>query len=90
MAFLHTHQVLHRSLLPRNILIGEHFNTKISDFGFYDTKTKSNYFTELLKISPSPQVYMAPEAMEKSEFTTAADVYAFGKRTAQCVSQSCT
>ena len=32
MAFLHSHQMLHRSLIPHNILIGEHFNAKLSDF----------------------------------------------------------
>ena len=32
MAFLHSHEVLHRSLIPDNILIGEHFNAKLSDF----------------------------------------------------------
>ena len=32
MAFLHSHEMLHRSLIPDNILIGEHFNAKLSDF----------------------------------------------------------
>lgn len=78
MAFLHSHQVLHRSLIPRNILIGEHFNAKISDFGMYDSKSESGFFTELRSQCTGPQVYMAPEAMEKFEFTATADVYSFG------------
>jgi serine/threonine protein kinase len=78
MAFIHSHQILHRNLLPQNILVGEHFNAKISDFGFFELKTNCNFYSKLRAQSTEPQVYMAPEAMEKDEFTAAADVYSFG------------
>lgn len=78
MAFIHSHQILHRNLLPRNILVGEHFNAKISDFGFFELKKKCNFYSKLRAQCTAPQVYMAPEAMERDEFTAAADVYSFG------------
>ena len=53
MAFLHSHEVLHRCLIPHNILIGEHFNAKLSDFvSIYPkcmqlvTPRKSFFFTK--------------------------------------------
>ncbi|CAI8035970.1 Serine/threonine-protein kinase EDR1 [Geodia barretti] len=78
MAFIHSHNILHRNLLPRNILVGEHFNAKISDFGFFELKKVCNFYSKLRAQSTEPQVYMAPEAMEKDQFTAAADVYSFG------------
>lgn len=48
--------------------------------GMYDSKSESGFFTELRSQCTGPQVYMAPEAMEKFEFTATADVYSFGKR----------
>ena len=49
--------------------------------GVWETKQKSNFFSETRTQSTAPQVYMAPEAMEHSEFTQAADVYSFGMHT---------
>lgn len=41
---------------------------------------KCNFHSKLRSKCTEPQVYMAPEAMEKDEFTKAADVYSFSKR----------
>ena len=47
--------------------------------GFFELKTKCNFYSKLRAQCTEPQVYMAPEAMEKDEFTAAADVYSFGE-----------
>ena len=47
--------------------------------GFFELKTKCQFYSKLRSLSTDPQVYMAPEAMERDEFTAAADVYSFGE-----------
>lgn len=47
--------------------------------GFFETKKQSQFCARLRAICTGPQVYMAPEAMERFEFTAAADVYSFGE-----------
>ena len=105
MVFLHSYDTLHRNLVPRNILIGEHLNAKIGDFvrllsthslltpshshtltpSHPHTLTQGLWETQNVTIAQSqseaPQMYMAPEASEKLEFTQAADVYSFGECT---------
>ena len=98
MVFLHSYDTLHRNLVPRNILIGEHLNAKIGDFVRLSsthtltpshlhalTLTQGLWETQNATIAQSqneaPQMYMAPEASEKLEFTQAADVYSFGECT---------
>ena len=47
--------------------------------GLFETKKQSQFFARLRAVCTGPQVYMAPEAMERFEFTAAADVYSFGE-----------
>ena len=47
--------------------------------GFFELKKKCNFYSKLRAQCTAPQVYMAPEAMERDEFTAAADVYSFGE-----------
>ena len=83
MCYLHSFPVLHRALRPQNILLGEHLNAKISDFGFHETKKVCGYL-EMMKSKckelsrSSFPVYTAPEIFERNEFSTASDVYSFG------------
>ncbi len=98
MVFLHSHDTLHRNLVPRNILIGKHLNAKVGGFvsipvifitplapltlhtpsqGLWETQNAASVSGP--SPNEAPQVYMAPEAIEKLEFTQAADVYSFGK-----------
>ena len=83
MCYLHTFPVLHRNLQPRNVLLGENLNAKLSDFGFYETKVQSNYYVHLRKQckgkNTKKPLYLAPEVIERNEYSIASDVYAFGK-----------
>lgn len=84
MAYLHTFPILHRNLVPSNILIGENLNAKVSDFGFYETKVQTNYYTNAkkhccIKGGSLRPYYRAPEVIEKHSYSTASDVYSFGK-----------
>lgn len=84
MAYLHSIPVLHKNLIPRNILISEKLKAKISDFGFYETKVQTNFYANIrkccLKLDTQLRpLYKAPEVIEKHEFTTASDMYSFGK-----------
>lgn len=83
MCYLHTFPILHRNLTPRNILIGEKLNAKISDFGLYETKVQTNFYADLRKSctkeSKKRPIYKAPEVIEKNAYSMASDVYTFGK-----------
>ena len=89
MCYLHTFPVLHRNLQPRNVLLGENLNAKLSDFGFYETKVQSNYYVHLRKQckgkNTKKPLYLAPEVIERNEYSVASDVYAFGKCT--CIAE---
>jgi len=47
--------------------------------GMCETKKQSGFLTKLCAQCTGPQLYKAPEAIERLEFTTAADVYSFGR-----------
>ena len=82
MAYLHSFPIIHRNLIPSNVLIGENMNAKVSDFGLYNTKLQTNFYADLrkhcLKDGNKRPYYRAPEVIEKNDVTTASDVYSFG------------
>lgn len=79
MAYLHSHNVIHRDLKPDNILLDENLNPKITDFGLSKI---TNTIYESLNIksqdgSKGSPLFMAPEIMCEESYSNGSDVYAF-------------
>ena len=85
MCYLHSIPFVHRNLVMRNVLLGARMNAKISDFGMYETKIQSHYLANLRQLCsvshnhPLP-IHLAPEVIQRNEYSTATDVYAYGER----------
>jgi hypothetical protein len=68
--------VLHCDIKPENILLGDDFCPKISDFGLAKMKKKED-IVSLSRIRGT-RGYMAPEWVGPDQITAKADVYSFG------------
>lgn len=68
--------VLHCDIKPENILLGDDFCPKISDFGLAKLKKKEDVVS-MSKIRGT-RGYMAPEWVKMDPITPKADVYSFG------------
>lgn len=70
--YMHSEGIYHLDLKPDNMVLDEHFNVKICDFGL---ATK-----EEQRSSPrGTRVYMAPEMIREEEYLTShADIYSLG------------
>jgi len=79
MAWLHgaRPQIIHRDLKPQNLLIDEHWNIKICDFGLSAIKPKNHKIRDGKNIPGTP-LWMAPEVLLGKEVDDKSDVYSFG------------
>jgi len=80
MAWLHHLGVLHLDLKPENLLLDERGTVKVTDFGYSKIKADSKLGMEPdenLSEGGSP-LYMAPERLDRRQYTASADVYSFG------------
>lgn len=68
--------VLHCDIKPENILLGDDFCPKISDFGLAKLKKKEDMVT--ISRMQGTRGYMAPEWAKAEQITPKADVYSFG------------
>ncbi|CAB4295860.1 unnamed protein product [Prunus armeniaca] len=68
--------VLHCDIKPENILLGDDFCPKISDFGLAKLKKKEDMVT--ISRMQGTRGYMAPEWVKMDPITPKADVYSFG------------
>lgn len=57
--YCHRHKIVHRDLKPENLLLDEHLNVKIADFGLSNIMTDGNF----LKTSCGSPNYAAPEVV---------------------------
>ncbi|KAL9680452.1 hypothetical protein QQ045_018331 [Rhodiola kirilowii] len=68
--------VLHCDIKPDNILLGDDFCPKISDFGLAKLRKKEDMMT--MSRIRGTRGYMAPEWVKNEPITSKADVYSFG------------
>ncbi len=74
LAAAHDVGVLHRDLKPSNVMIDEHGNARILDFGLAGLVEEFGH-DEMLAGTPA---YMSPEQIEGQEQTVKSDVYSLG------------
>lgn len=71
MSYLHTANVIHATLKPKNIILDKDMNAVIKDYGFLDIK-------DALSPDDVEPAYMAPEYLAGESYTEKIDVYSFG------------
>ncbi|KAJ4724139.1 Receptor-like protein kinase [Melia azedarach] len=79
MLYLHEEcstQIIHCDIKPQNILLDEHYNPRISDFGLAKLLTLNQSHTKT--IIRGTKGYVAPEWFRNSAITPKVDVYSFG------------
>ena len=72
MRYCHKKYVVHRDIKVENILIGENLKVKLIDFGF-SVIVPPDYYLNIFCGTPS---YMAPEIINKSDYTWFVDIWA--------------
>jgi serine/threonine-protein kinase len=80
LAAIHDAGVLHRDLKPANVMIDEHGNVRITDFGIV-ALSEGVSGREAMIGTPA---YMSPEQRTGGELTTRSDLYALGLLLYEC------
>lgn len=77
--FAHQHGILHRDLKPSNILVDQHGQPLVTDFGLAKRTSHRSVITQTGDILGTP-AYMAPEqaAGDRGQIGPASDVYSLG------------
>jgi len=74
--FLHAHDILHRDISCRNMLLTFSSTVKVSDFGL-SRIAADTYYAGIHSVSV-PVKWTALEAMERQRYSVASDVFALG------------
>ncbi len=72
---IHAHKIYHRDIKPENIIIDEHLNPRLTDFGI--VKLPDSNLTLCDEVMGTPH-YMAPEGFVISEIDGRADIFSLG------------
>ncbi len=81
MTYLHK-RLIHRDLKSHNLLVGEHWNVKICDFGLSRLKQAGNTMTAC-----GTPCWTAPEVLRNEHYTEKADVYSFSIVVWECMTR---
>ncbi|KDO21970.1 TKL protein kinase [Saprolegnia parasitica CBS 223.65] len=73
LAYLHERKVIHRDLKSRNVLLDAKKGAKLSDFGVSKAESENT-----MTCGVGTYRWMAPEVLQDSHYSVAADVYSFG------------
>ncbi len=74
LASVHERGVLHRDLKPANVMLDEHGQVRITDFGIAAVEEEIDR-REAMSGTPA---YMSPEQLDGHELTTKSDIYSLG------------
>lgn len=72
--YLHTKQIIHRDIKPKNILVSNDNILKLTDFGF----AKHSNAIDMNKTICGSPLYMAPEILSSSPYSTVSDLWSIG------------
>ena len=82
LAVAHEHGLVHHDIKPGNILLGDHGEVKLTDFGVSQLISASTKVKDVICGTPG---YLAPECFEGGEYGPEADLWAFGVVLYQCL-----
>lgn len=74
LAAVHERGVLHRDLKPLNVMLDEHGDVRITDFGLAAVAEE----IDKRDVTSGTPAYMSPEQLEGQELTIRSDIYALG------------
>jgi eukaryotic-like serine/threonine-protein kinase len=74
-AFAHRNGVVHRDFKPHNVIVDDHGNAKVTDFGI--ARAGASEMTETGSIMGTAQ-YLSPEQAQGHDVTPRSDVYSIG------------
>ncbi|PRP76898.1 outer membrane autotransporter barrel domain-containing protein [Planoprotostelium fungivorum] len=77
MVHLHAEGIIHRDLAARNILLTNHLDVKVSDFGM-SRMHKEDEAVGKTQSNVGPLKWMAPEALKNKEYSNKSDSFSYG------------
>ncbi|XP_070001579.1 discoidin domain-containing receptor 2 [Penaeus vannamei] len=78
MKYLEAHNITHRDLATRNVLVGSSHAVKITCAGSCRSLYAGDYYTGETQLSPLPIRWMSWEALFLGHFSSRSDVWSFG------------